>query len=479
MSDEIAQVVDLEYKGIYYLMKGTGFMISKMCMMIKFLHEYHHKKWLEKPGSCSWQKIQEASEGSAPILEFPKEMFDEVIDISKDPDVKGRGKISHFEYYCRKNNLRYCMMPDLNPGDDYIPVAVLSQEFGIHDEQIKSFMRKRVKDEEEKDRDYAEKIEGEKEALKGAEGAEKENIKQRIEEMEQAKKENEEKLKESKEKMEKGNVLDFADYIKQAEDTTFFQDMDRAKAQLETCGMVREYMPDECMYPIRDEGSIPAGRKIYYLQKCGDDEYLTVERRFDVDEEGIAYSIYKMDGSKEEGQLQITDKDCSKAEWEKRLSEFFKKTGLYKDQPVGVTKDLEGFFDYKAVFDENFQSARVCGQELSKEAMLEIEKIKEESSQSAAYAKSFYSTLTVPSEKIMPSDKQILSLEIEGGLVEGISLVEMDSDKAKISICSDKEYIFLSPDGEEKRLLGDEIITALNENIKEKSHEKTVKKGGR
>ena len=25
MADEIAQVVDLEYKGIYYLLKGTGY----------------------------------------------------------------------------------------------------------------------------------------------------------------------------------------------------------------------------------------------------------------------------------------------------------------------------------------------------------------------------------------------------------------------------------------------------------------------
>ena len=30
MADEIAQVVDLEYKGIYYLLKGTKAMITSM-----------------------------------------------------------------------------------------------------------------------------------------------------------------------------------------------------------------------------------------------------------------------------------------------------------------------------------------------------------------------------------------------------------------------------------------------------------------
>lgn len=114
----------------------------------------YHKKWLEKPGSCSWQKIQEASEGMAPILEFPAEMFEKTIDITNDKNMKGEGLISPFEYYCRQNGLRYCIMPDLNPYDDYIPVAVLAQDFGMHDEQIKSFMRKRVEKEEAVKVDY-------------------------------------------------------------------------------------------------------------------------------------------------------------------------------------------------------------------------------------------------------------------------------------------------------------------------------------
>ena len=43
MADEIAQVVDLEYKGIYYLLKGTKAMIAAMVSGVKSLHEWNHQ----------------------------------------------------------------------------------------------------------------------------------------------------------------------------------------------------------------------------------------------------------------------------------------------------------------------------------------------------------------------------------------------------------------------------------------------------
>ena len=462
MADEIAQVVDLEYKGVYYLLKGSRELIAKMCMMIKFLHEWNHKKWLEKPGSSTWQKIQEASEGSAPILEFPKEMFEETIDITNDSDVKGSGMISPFEYYCRKNNLRYCMMPDLNPNDDYIPVAVLSQEFGIHDEQIKAYMRKRVEAEEAKNKGYEEQIDDAKRALEDAEGDAKERIEKDLEALQEAKEQNSSLLKESREKMEKGNVLEFADYLKQAEGTEVLSNPDAVMTQAETCGIVREYMPDECMYPIRDSGLIPEGGKVYYMQKCGEESYISVERSFETDEKGCVYSIYSAEHpDKDDSYIQISDKDCSNAEWADRMTEFFKKTGMYKDQPVNVARDADSFFDYRAVLDENFTKARSDGQELSGQMQIERAMMRDEAEQRAAYVRSFYSTLTVPSEQVMPNDRQILSLELDDGFVEGISLVGIDSDKAKISIRSDKQYCFIGEDGKEKQLSGDEIINAI------------------
>ena len=70
--------------------------------------------------------------------------------------------------YCETHNLRYCIMPDLNPNDDYIPVAVPTQDMGIHQEMIKAVMTRRIIDEENKDKDYDAKIVAVKEKILNA-----------------------------------------------------------------------------------------------------------------------------------------------------------------------------------------------------------------------------------------------------------------------------------------------------------------------
>ena len=59
MADEISQVVEMEYKGVYYLFKGSKAMIALMAKAIKALTDRHHTKYLNKPGNCDWKKMQE------------------------------------------------------------------------------------------------------------------------------------------------------------------------------------------------------------------------------------------------------------------------------------------------------------------------------------------------------------------------------------------------------------------------------------
>ena len=130
MADEIAQVVEMEYKGVYYAFKGTKATIAAIVSAIKALADWQHTKYLNKSGNCDWAKMQEISKGTPPILEFPKEMFEER-EVGKTKDGTPIMK-SDFDLYCEKYDLRYCIMPDLNPNDDYIPVAVPAQDMGIH-----------------------------------------------------------------------------------------------------------------------------------------------------------------------------------------------------------------------------------------------------------------------------------------------------------------------------------------------------------
>jgi len=96
--------------------------IQRLICLSNLSDEYLELIDSKKLGICDWKKMQEISKGVPPILEFPKEMFEEkVIRIESDGTKIMK---SDFELYCEKYNLRYCIMPDLNPNDDYIPVAV-------------------------------------------------------------------------------------------------------------------------------------------------------------------------------------------------------------------------------------------------------------------------------------------------------------------------------------------------------------------
>lgn len=374
-------------------------------------------------------------------------------------------------------------MPDLNPYDDYIPVAVLAQDFGMHDEQIKSFMRKRVEKEEAVKVDYDKKIGEAKERLENAESPEeKKEIENEIRELEEGKSQNETLLQESKEKMERNNVLEFADYLKQGKGSCFEDDPEKALNQAQTCGVVKEFMADDCMYPIRDSGLVPDSKEVFYNQKTGDDILLTVKRSFEVDENGVVYSVYEVtdpvSGAKK---APISDKGYSKEAWMERLPQLLKQAGMLRDQPCSVVRSEEGLKDYIMSMDVNFTHAREDGQNISDTMRVEMEQVKKDTAQTERYIKSYYSTVTVPATQIMPNEKQILSLELDDGLVEGVSLVGMDSDNAKISLRSDAKYTYTGADGQEKVLTGDQIMKALSENKQGEKVVQTVtqKAGGR
>ena len=231
------------------------------------------------------------------------------------------------------------------------------------------------------------------------------------------------------------------------------------------------------MYPIRDSGLVPESKELYYSQKTGDDTLLTVKRSFEVDDKGMVFSVYEVSdpvtGAKFEP---VSDRGLTMEAWNEKLPEILKNAGMMKDQPMTVMRSEENLHDYILGFDTNFTSAQEGGHEISSEAQIMIDQAKNDAAQREAYARSFYSTVTVPSESIMPSENRILSLELDDGLVEGVSLVGIDSDSAKISIRSDEKYSFIGADGKEKTLTGDEILKALEGKAKSESAAKAITK---
>ena len=302
MADEISQVVEMEFKGTYYLFKGTKAFIAYVGKLLTQLMEWQNEKYLKKPGNCTFEKIQTISEGTPPILEFPKEMF-EVPVVGKD--AKGNvifGK-SEFDMYCETHNLRYCIMPDLNPNDDYIPVAVPTQDMGIHQEMIKAVMTRRIIDEENKDKDYDAKIVAVKEKILNAKtDEEKAEAEAELKALEEAKAQNKELLAESKAKADRDNVLDFAEYLKQGEGTLLESDPELALKQVNECGFVKEYKAYDCMWPVREAEMVPESGNVYYSQTTKDSEIHYIRREFKTDDHGQIYSEYfvKMPGTSSE-----------------------------------------------------------------------------------------------------------------------------------------------------------------------------------
>ena len=469
MADEIAQVVEMEYKGVYYAFKGTKATIAAIVSAIKALAEWKHEKYLNKPGNCDWKKMQEISKGTPPLLEFPKEMFEEKM-VGREKDGTPIMK-SDFDLYCEKYDLRYCIMPDLNPSDDYIPVAVPAQDMGIHQEQIKAVMNRRIQTEEDKDKEYDEKIAELKERIKNAEG-DMTAAKEELAMLELGKSQNQELLVESKEKLEKDNVLDFAEYLRQGKGTLMETDPTMALTQENVCGIVKEFTPYECMFPIRDESLVPDSKEIYYSQRTSDDKIHVIKRRFLEDEHGNIYSEYSVRLQGSSDLKRFDDKGKSKEEWEKELPKVLEAGGFINDEPTAVSQSEERFLKYQEFLERNFKKAPEEGQEKAEvysneEAKEFVEGYAKEKEMGQVYEESLYTTVAVPASKIMADGEQVVCMELTEGLVKGVMVESMDDVSARVFVKEDAVYSVVKPDGQTKEMTGADIVAEASKSAKE------------
>ena len=464
--DEISQVVELECKGVYYLLHGTKDTIALLMKGVMAIADWKHERGLKKAGECSWAKIQEVSNGNPVLLNFPKEMFEDSVD---NPNVDklfdGREKISTFELYCEEHGLRYCTMPDLNPDDDYIPVAVPAQDAGIHSEQIKHYMSRKVEREESKDSAYDEAIAEAKEELANAKtDQEKQAAKEKLEALEEGKSQNADLLKQSREQMEKDNVLEFSEYLKMGKGTNFEKDPKLALMKEEMCGIVKEFMPKDCMYPIREEALVPESKEIFYSQKAGEDELRTVRRSFKTAENGTVYSTYTVIDPKEPGNVHIfSDKGISSKEWKEQLPELLSEAGMLATTPTTAIRTEERLKAYVDGLDANFSKAPEEGQELisNEKAKDLIKETKQDNLQKKSYEESLYTTVTVPSSAVLADGEQVLSLELAQGVVKDVELTSMNKEEAQVKIKSDAYYKMERTNGGESLLNGEEVLAAI------------------
>lgn len=455
MSDEISQVVQMEYQGVYYTLTGTVKVISYFAKAIKALGNFVYKKFENRPGNCSWARLQNLSDGIPPILEFPKEMLEEKYTFpgEKEP-------MSCFEHYCKEHKLHYCMLPDLNPNDDYIPIGVMAQDMAIHQEQIKAIMAQRIATQEKKQVDYDDKIGKLKEELANAKDEKtKKKLEEKIEKYEKAKEQNDSELNKSKEKLDKDNILEFSEYLKQGKNTNFEKDPEATLENMESIGIVKEFTPEECMFPIRDEALVPDSKEIYYTQRVSDGSFITIQRTFEKDEDGIISSTYRIRNTNDPEHITIfSDEGMSTDAFREKLPSILKESGMQQKAKTAALVNEEHLLRYKASL-ENFSRAPKKGAKefSSKEAKEFVESEVKEAKIKKQYQESKKENFIVPIDQVMLNDKSQMTVQVEDGLIVGVDVTFLDDDKVQVTIKDQKVYDFIGQDGKEEKLDSEKI----------------------
>ena len=288
-------------------------------------------------------------------------------------------------------------------------------------------------------------------------------------ELVEGKEQNQAKLLETKEKMSHDNTITFEEYLRQSKGTNFEKNPEKALAMEPECGIIREFTPEECMIPIRDESLVPDSKEIFYSQKTRDDELFTIKRNFESDKKGRIYSVYEVTDSADPSKVRtFSDKGLSRKAWLKKLPELLKYSGMIAGQPTTALSTEERLKAYIKGIDANFSKAPEEGQEetsdkeySSKDAGEYVENAKKDKKQADNYDESLYTTVTVPAASVMKDGEGKLSLELAGGLVSGVPVTSVSKKSATLKINSDDIFEIKSSEGEVSKIKGVDILTEL------------------
>ena len=141
-------------------------------------------------------------------------------------------------------------------------------------------------------------------------------------------------------------------------------------------------------------------------------------------------------------------------------------------QPTAVVQSKDRFVKYQEFVEENFKKARdeSSGEEKDKtytsdEAKEFVESHKENEQVKKDYEESQYTTIRVDTDKIMYDENDELCLQMEEGLLRGITVDTMNEKYAEVFIKGDNTYALIQPDGKKKDLYGAEIIEMNAESV--------------
>lgn len=379
--DESA-VLRLELEGSVYVIKGAYHLLGKLAQVVASLVKYaaEHKQ----PGSMSYKDLSKVSEGQPvgfeipvrdsmnrfifkdadghdlnprtynelteseraaiePLLNNEKNAFKETEEIEKSTyKVDGkklgekvsvnteRGRVSiipsEFSENMQLLGIRYCVLPDAKPYDNYFPFAVASQDSTKAAMYAKrSQERENTRCEIEYDR-HIEMADKERELADACDPLDREQIGSHLknaeihEEIAAAYKKT---LSEGQEALNNENQRSIEEMY--VDNPTVMKDPDRAMSLAKSGLLSEEISIQEAFTPQRIVEQYPVSRKFIYATEG---EGVRIERDFILELDTPGYSTYTVMDKNGKQISYLSDKNKSDEEWQKDVEKMLDIAGL-------------------------------------------------------------------------------------------------------------------------------------------------------
>lgn len=396
MGDDIAQLCQLEFEGIKYVIKGTveaAMFIGRLMRAVfgkgENAVESIKDKSLKVPGEKkSLTAISLLSEGGAP-------QAINVRDINVD-DLKAAAKDAGLHWY---------IPIDTDPNDHITPMQVPAQEVATYKQLIDVLTARQLeKDKRElnsHDSALAELKEKLNNAIPGSDEAKALEI--QIENLSQAR-------DEAKKWVDYGEEVlatpadkfgySIQEFLQQCKNTDLESDPEIARAEMDKGVEIGpKISAKECLQPIRDKSLMPDSKIMFYVPEIG----AVITRDFNVDEKtNLVYSDYTI--KTQSGEIMsFSDRNMTKADWnDKVLPDLLQNAGVLEGTLCRAFNDqakLERFLQYHNKL-ENPTISRVSEKAKSGEQVFSSAEAKSEILNAVSEQEKGFASARVDSDKV-------------------------------------------------------------------------------
>ena len=477
MSDEVAQVIQLEIQGITMVVKASLQVGSWLIRALNAMIQHNNENVLNKSGGKSLKDmLQLSAPGMPQIIKIPEKYANEILQKAK------------------ANGLRFCSVADLDLTDGKMPVVITQQEAVVFSEIVSSYLMRDIHKQESNIKDYDKLIAEKSEEILHANQQDKEKLQVEIENLKQARDEANEFVKDTKATKE-NPITSFQDYLMGAVGTEFEKDPDKAMSEYaQGVELVKKFDAKECLQPVRHEEMMPETRMKFYLPETG----MEITRTFQMDEKTkIVYSTYSL--KTEKGEIhEFSDRGITKENWNSEIiGQLMDKAGITEETKCCVFTSEEALNTYKEKHDQikplsetniehkqheqdvGFQKADV--QNEVKNAAKENLKLR-----TSASAASNSVTYDFDKEKIIQENGKLKILLSEDASLEisGISKGKIENGKASITLDQNQMIVYTSKNSDSEYPVRKEVSALqgkkiLDDHISEKMNLNKVQKVNR